>query len=171
WSHYLYTKGIAKNVIYSGSAVYSPFIEARIMALYAIELGIPKEHVFTEEKAEHSTENIFYSYYLAKDLGFDRVALTTDPFQNAMLRSFVRSKDLEVTHLPANFDTIAAHYPPQHVAIDPGWAKVQNFVPLPERESFWVRLRGTFGKNLKFDAQHINDSTMRYETALSVEIR
>lgn len=165
WSHYLYTKGIAKNIIYSGSAVYTPYVEARIMALYAMELGIPKEHIFTEEKAEHSTENIFYSYYLAKDLGFERVALTTDPFQNAMLRSFVRAKDLDVTHVPANFDTVRAYYPPSNIRIDPTWAKVEDFTPLPERESFWKRLRGTMGKNLKYEAHEINDRSMRYETA------
>lgn len=165
WSHHLYEKGIAKNVIYSGSAVYTPYVEARIMALYAKELGIPEEHIFTEEKAEHSTENIFYSYYLAKGLGFNRIALTTDPFQNAMLKSFIRRKGLEVTHLPVIFDTIAVHYPRVHVPIDPSWAKVDDFVSLPDRESFWKRLNGTMGKNLKYAPHEINDSTMRYGTA------
>jgi uncharacterized SAM-binding protein YcdF (DUF218 family) len=169
WSHYLYSKGLAKNIIYSGSAVYTPYVEARIMALYAMELGIPAEHIFTEEKAEHSTENIFYSYYLAKDLGFKTVALTTDPFQNSMLRSFVRAKGLDVTHVPANFDTIRALYPPSCIRIDPTWAKVDDFVALPERESFWKRLRGTMGKNLKYEAHEITEGAMRYETALSSE--
>jgi vancomycin permeability regulator SanA len=164
WSYHLYNQGLTKNVIYSGSAVYTPYIEARIMALYAIELGIPAEHVFTEEKAEHSTENIFYSYYLAKDLGFERVALTTDPFQNAMLISFVKSKKLDVTHVPANFDTIKTHYSDIRVHIDPSWAKADSFVSLPERESFWKRLRGTMGKNLKYAPHEISDSNMRYET-------
>ncbi len=167
WSHHLYQQGIAKNIIYSGSAVYTPYVEARIMALYAKELGIPEEHIFTEEKAEHSTENIFYSYYLAKDLGFDRVALTTDPFQNAMLKSFVKRKNLEVVHLPANFDTIKAMDDGSHVRIDPIWAKVEDFIPLPDRESFWKRLNGTMGKNLKYTPEQITDHSMRYETAVS----
>ncbi len=34
WSIYLYKKGIAKNIIYSGSAVYTEYEEAKIMALY-----------------------------------------------------------------------------------------------------------------------------------------
>lgn len=164
WSHYLYSKGIATNVIYSGSAVQTHYVEARIMALYAIALGIPAEHVFTEEQAEHSTENIYYSYYLAKSFGFDRIALTTDPFQNSMLKSFIKAKELEVTHLPVNFDTIWAHYPQVHVKIDPTWAKVDGFIPLPERESFFTRFRGTMGRSLKYAPHEINDSTMRYET-------
>jgi len=164
WSYHLYKNGYAKNVIYSGSAVYTPFVEARIMALYAIELGIPKENVFTEEKAEHSTENIYYSYYLAKNLGFNRIALTTDPFQSGMLKSFVKAENLDVQLVPANFDTVKTLYSNIKISIDPTWAKVEQFTALPERESFWKRLRGTMGKNLKFTPEEISDSTMRYET-------
>src|SRR5690349_20172652 len=52
WAKFLYDKGIAKNIIFSGSAVYSPYYEAEIMRLYAIELGIPKDNIFTETRAE-----------------------------------------------------------------------------------------------------------------------
>ncbi|HMU73173.1 MAG TPA: YdcF family protein, partial [Ferruginibacter sp.] len=45
WSKFLYDKGIAKNIMYSGSSVYSPYYEGKIMALYAIAIGIPKENV------------------------------------------------------------------------------------------------------------------------------
>ena len=38
WSKYLYDRGIAKNIIYSGSAVYSPYVEAEIMAALAQEI-------------------------------------------------------------------------------------------------------------------------------------
>src|ERR1700751_3639559 len=31
WSWLLYKNGIAKNIIYSGSAVYTPYMESRIM--------------------------------------------------------------------------------------------------------------------------------------------
>ena len=81
WSKFLIDKGYANNVIYSGSAVYSPFVESKIMALYGKELGIPEQNIFTEEKAEHSTENLFYSYEIAKQMGFIKIALATDPFQ------------------------------------------------------------------------------------------
>ena len=60
WAKYLYDKGIARNVMFSGSAVYTPYYEGIIMALYAIAIGIPRENVFYETQAEHSTENIYY---------------------------------------------------------------------------------------------------------------
>ncbi|HEY4154109.1 MAG TPA: YdcF family protein, partial [Puia sp.] len=72
WSKFLFDRGITRNIIYSGSAVYTPYIEADIMAGYAIALGIPKEHVFRETHAEHSTENVYYSYKLARSLGFKK---------------------------------------------------------------------------------------------------
>src|SRR4028118_889036 len=47
WSKYLYERGLAKNIMYSGSSVYSPYYEAEVMALYAQALGVPKEHILT----------------------------------------------------------------------------------------------------------------------------
>ena len=150
WSKYLYDRGIAKNVMYSGSAVYTPYYEADIMAMYGEALGIPKEHIFTETKAEHSTENIYYSYKKAKKLGFRRIALASDPFQTKMLRRFTRKiVSPEVGFLPMVFDTIRAIEPRiTEPAIDFHRAFKAGFVPLPERESFWQRFKGTQGKRL-----------------------
>ncbi|MCB0755368.1 MAG: YdcF family protein [Flavobacteriales bacterium] len=162
WSHYLYTEGLTKNVIYSGSAVYSPYIESRIMAEYAKELGIPEENIFTEERAEHSTENVFYSYYLAKDLGMENIALATDPFQTKMVKSFAKKKKLDIAYVPAMFDVIGINYGGTSVNIDPSAARVENFVPLPEREGFFKRFAGTMGKNLKYQPNEITQANMKY---------
>lgn len=150
WSKYLYDKGIAKNIMYSGSSVYSPYYEAEIMALYAIAIGIPKEHVFTETKAEHSTENLYYVYLKAKKMGFTKIALATDPFQAKQLRRFARVKiDKAVGLIPIVFDTLKAMQPymtnPQ---IEYGNAINKNFISIKSRESFWKRFRGTLGKNI-----------------------
>ena len=66
WSCFLYKNGYTRNIIYSGSAVYTPYFEGIIMGLYAEQLGVPKEHIFCETEARHSTENVYYSYLLAK---------------------------------------------------------------------------------------------------------
>ena len=150
WSKYLYDKGIAKNVMYSGSAVYTPFYEAQIMALYAEAIGIPREHIFTEIKAEHSTENIFYSYRKAKLLGFNKVALASDPFQTKLLRRFTRKRvSPEITLLPFVVDTLRKLEPGMiDPKIDHQQAYKANFVSITTRENFWKRLKGTRGKNL-----------------------
>lgn len=154
WSKYLYDKGIAKNVMYSGSAVSSPYYEGEIMALYAIAIGIPKEHVFAETKAEHSTENLYYVYLKAKKLGFMHIALATDPYQAKQLRRFAKlriSKDVGI--IPIVFDTLRALQPAMiNPVIDYQQAYNKDFVPLASRASFFKRLRGTMGKNIDHNA-------------------
>ena len=150
WSKYLYDRGVTKNVIYSGSAVYTPYIEAEIMAMYAEALGIPKENIFTETLAEHSTENVYYSYKKAKNLGFVRIALATDPFQAKMLKRFTKkivSPDVGI--IPFVADTMLLMQPDMiDPKIDFKQAFVKDFTPLPERENFWERYRGTRGLDI-----------------------
>ncbi|MEO6252856.1 MAG: ElyC/SanA/YdcF family protein [Ferruginibacter sp.] len=154
WSKYLFEKGIAKNIMYSGSSVSSPYYEGKIMAMYAIAIGIPAEHVFYEIKAEHSTENLYYVYLKAKKLGFTHIALATDPFQAKQLKRFARVKiSPDVGIIPIVFDTLRAMQP---YMIDPKIDHMQafnkDFIPLTSRESFWKRLRGTMGKNIDLNA-------------------
>ena len=154
WSKYLYDKGIAKNIMYSGSSVYSPYYEGEIMAMYAIAIGIPAAHVYTETKAEHSTENLYYVYLKAKTLGFTHIALATDPFQAKQLKRFASVKiNKHVGIIPIVFDTLRAIQP---FMINPkiNYTKALNkdFIPLKSRESFWKRLKGTMGKNINYNA-------------------
>jgi hypothetical protein len=150
WSKYLYDKGITKNVMYSGSSVYTPYYEGEIMAMYAEAIGIPKKNIYTETKAEHSTENIYYSYKKAKKLGFKKIALATDPFQAKMLSRFTYNKvSSDVAIVPIVFDTLKAMEPQM---IDPpiDYKKAYNkdFVSLTKRESFWERMQGTIGSKV-----------------------
>ncbi len=154
WSKHLYDKGIAKNIMYSGSSVSSPYYEGEIMAMYAVAIGIPKENVFAETKAEHSTENLYYSYQKSKKLGFNSIALSTDPYQAKQLRRYAKVKvDESVGLIPIVFDTLRGI---RHTMIDPSidYKKAYNkdFIPLTSRESFWKRFRGTMGKNIDKNA-------------------
>jgi len=150
WSKFLYEKGIAKNVMYSGSAVYSPYREAEIMAMYGEKLGIPKENIYTEIKAEHSTENIYYSYKKAKKLGFSTIAFASDPFQTKMLRRFTRKiVSHDVAFIPIVYDTIQ---PMEAIYTDPSIdyekAYVNDFKDITKKEGLFKRLRGTRGLDI-----------------------
>lgn len=135
WSVFLYKKGLTKNIIYSGSDVYSPYYESKIMAMIAKQNGIPQNVIYCDTIAQHGTENIYYSYVLAKKLGLTKIALATDPFQAAMM-FFFRSKLARkfkikggLPLLNANFDEIvdmkldirnipdSLAYNPQHIDI------------------------------------------------------
>lgn len=157
WSKYLFDKGIAKNIIYSGSSVYTAYYEAEIMALYAKAIGIPEAHIYTETKAEHSTENAYYGYKKARQLGFKRVALASDPFQTKLLRGYIRKKvNKDIALIPMVIDTMKAIEP---AMIDPEIRDEQafnpRFVSIKERESWWKRLRGTIRGNMDTTAYSV----------------
>ena len=152
WSHYLYKNGITKNIIYSGSAVYTPYIESEIMAMYGRQLGIPKSAIFTETRAEHSVENVYYSYNLAREMGFKKIALATDPFQSRMVKRPSKRMNVDIDFVPFSvkmLDTLNMEIL-KNITIDSKNAYVQDFISLEERKNFFQRLKGTLGRNIDF---------------------
>ncbi len=152
WSYYLYEAGITRHIIYSGSAVYTPYVESEIMAMYAQELGVPEGAILTETNAEHSVENVYNSYHIARELGFKKIALATDPFQSRMMQLPSRSLDLDVDFIPFVMDILETLEPRLdmiEVNINEEEAFVEDFTSLVERKSFFQRFRGTLGKNIK----------------------
>jgi uncharacterized SAM-binding protein YcdF (DUF218 family) len=149
WAIHLYKNGSTKKIIMSGSSVYSPYVEAQIMKLYAIEFGVPAEDIIIEDKAQHSTENVWYGYKLAKSLGHEKIALCTDPFQTRMTYRFGKRRIKDLKYLPVIFDTLKTlpHLEPE---INYQTHKIQSFTPITETQSFWYRLRGTMGKHINF---------------------
>ena len=152
WANYLYQSGITKNIIFSGSAVYTPYVEAKVMAEYAKAYGVPDSVIFVETEAEHSTENVFYSYYLAKKLGFKRIALATDPFQAKMVSRFIKKRlGGKVDILPFSIDVLRSQEQPDpQLNVDSLF--IPDFVPITEKESFWTRFAGTRGKQIDYEA-------------------
>lgn len=145
WANYLYKKGYTKNVIFSGSAVATKYIESKVMAEYAAALGIPRKNIYTEENAEHSTENVYNSYRMAKGLGFKKLALATDPVQTSYMRKFMKKYELPIGLLPTVIDTLKTMdlYEPR---INPDKSIRGNFIKLSARENFFQRFKGTMGK-------------------------
>jgi uncharacterized SAM-binding protein YcdF (DUF218 family) len=154
WAKFLLERGIAKNIMFSGASVYTPYYEGLIMKLYAVALGIPSANIYTELKAEHSTENIYYSYRYARKIGFTRIALASDPFQTRMLRKYARKKlDPGIAMIPFVTDTLEKIEPGM---IDPviDYQKALNpdFISIKKRDSFWKRMRGTIRGNIDTSA-------------------
>jgi uncharacterized SAM-binding protein YcdF (DUF218 family) len=152
WGVHLYKRGLAKKIIMSGSSVYSPYVEAEIMKLYAISLGVPEADIIVEGKAQHSTENIWYSYKLGKSLGFETMALSTDPFQTRLTYRFGKRRLKDLQYLPVIFDTLKT-LPRLDPEIKYEAYKVDSFQSIIETQSFWYRFRGTMGKHIDFKAK------------------
>lgn len=149
WGIHLYKNGTTKKIIMSGNAVYSPYVEAKIMKLYAIAHGVPEDDIIVEDRAQHSTENAWYGYKLAKKLGLQHIALATDPFQTRMLYRFGKKRLKDLKYLPVLFDTLKT-LPHSNPEINYLAIKIPEFIPITETQSFWYRLRGTAGKHINF---------------------
>ncbi len=160
WAKFLYQNGYTKNIIFSGNAVYSPFVEGKTMKAFAIAMGIPEEHIYVEDKAEHSVENVYYSYRLAKKLGFKKIALATDPVQTRSMVSFVHRFSLPISYLPIMYKTLRL-LPHSEPDIDGKLQRVENFISLPEKETFKQRFAGTLGKNIKWHAEDLKKKRLR----------
>jgi hypothetical protein len=160
WAYYLYKKCYTKNIIFSGSSVATEYVESRVMANYAEALGVPRENLFTEEKAQHSTENIYYSYRLAKEHGFSKIALSTDPIQTSYMRRFIKRYELPIGLLPTVIDTVKTLnlYEPK---INLSGTKQDNFQRLSDRENFFQRFKGTMGKYIIWHEEDLKKKKFR----------
>ena len=161
WANYLYKQGIAKNIIFSGDAVYTPYFESEVMKLYAEQLNISTNHIYTEKRAEHSVENVYYSYRIAKEKGFKKIALATDPYQTKSVRKFIKRYDLDIELLPIMFDSIHTDLKDDITLQNPQEAKVtdSDFVPLDEKESLIKRFRGTMGRNIVWHKEDLKSKS------------
>jgi uncharacterized SAM-binding protein YcdF (DUF218 family) len=151
WSDFLYKKAIASKILYSGNAVYTPWKEGPSMALYAKQLGVKDEHILIDTIAEHSTENLYYGYLLAKAQGCKTIAVATDPFQCAMLQKFAKKNIREeIYFLPIIYDSIRGQMNVD-LRIDTTLTKASSFIPLEQRQGYKERLNGTRGRHIRVE--------------------
>jgi hypothetical protein len=78
WAARMWERGWAKNFITSGSAVYTPFVEAEALAVALVSLGVPADRIWLEPNALHTDENMVYSLQIARALGWRRLAVASN---------------------------------------------------------------------------------------------
>ena len=83
----------------------------------------------------------------AKEMGFNKIALATDPFQTNNTRRFIKKYELDIKQLPIIMDTLF-QLDRTEPSIVTDTLKVENFISITERESIFKRLSGTFGKHI-----------------------
>lgn len=149
WACHLYHQHKTTHLIMSGSSVYSPFVEGQIMKLYAMALGVPEQNILVEDKALHSTENLWYSYHLAKKHGLKAIALATDPFQARMTYRFGKRRLKDLQYIPVIPDSLIK-LPQPDPKINYAPYKIEHFIPITQKQSWWYRMKGTWGLNIKY---------------------
>jgi hypothetical protein len=150
WAKYLYDHKVTKNIIFSGSSVYTPYVEGQIMKIYADSIGLPSTNTYSEVEAEHSTENIYYSMLMAKKMGFKRVAVATDQYQAIIINRYIKNMFPELKIIPIQYDKIKTRTAPWPI-IDASSAYDDTFVSLVKRENRVKRFKGTLGKNINYN--------------------
>jgi len=121
------------------------------------DMGVDPRDIYIENRAEHSTENVFYSMEIARNAGFAKVAVATDPMQSRMISFLLRKLDLDVDYLPADIATVGREYwKGFDRKVDARPAMVSNFVPLKDREERTERMKGTKGEKylLRLKEEH-----------------
>lgn len=138
WAKELYENGVTKHIIFSGSAVHSPYIESAIMKMMADSMGIPTQHTFIEDKALHSNENVSYGVELASEMGFEKIAIATDPIQSLVIKKYTKKNFEYVSILPFSIKTMPIYYKTTLPEVNEENAYVCDFIPLKERESLTI---------------------------------
>ena len=146
WSVKLMEEGIAKKVMYSGTANYSPYIEGRIMALYAEQLGVPKDKIIIEEAAEHSVENLYYAHLYALEHDWKTIAIATDAIQSFRFKEFKKYSKLDFEMIPIVYDQIDLNTPKPK--IDLQQAYVEGFISLKDRKPGYLLVHDSGGRHL-----------------------
>lgn len=134
WAKWLFERKIAKNIIFSGSAVHTPYIEGLSMKIMADSMGIPAENTFVETVAEHSSENVDFGIRLAHQLGFKKIAVATDPFQSHFIRKFIQVCKIKIALVPFPLQMMPFYQKQTVPRIDAREAYVKDFVPLEKRD-------------------------------------
>ncbi len=135
WAKWLFDRKIAKNIIFSGSAVHSPYVEGQAMKIMADSMGIPSANTFAENRAQHSTENVDFGIQLARQLGFKKIAVATDPFQSHFIRRFLDKCKLNVALVPFPLQMMPLYQKKNLPQINATPAYVKDFVPIEKRET------------------------------------
>ena len=73
----LYQQGKGELIICSGAAVYNKFVEASVMAEYALSKGVPKQDLIQEPTARNTYENAARTASLLQKLGIHKAIIVT----------------------------------------------------------------------------------------------
>jgi vancomycin permeability regulator SanA len=77
WAERLYREGVAENIIVTGAAVYTPWVEAEIMAAALAELSVPADRIWLEPHAMHTDENMYNALRIAQEQGWETLAVAS----------------------------------------------------------------------------------------------
>lgn len=104
WGAEMWRSGLARNLIASGAAAHTPYVEAETLRDAMVEMGVPADRVVLETQALHSDENIAFSMVVADHLGFRTLAVASDLGHSGGLCWMARRWGRDCVDLPFDRD-------------------------------------------------------------------
>lgn len=99
--------GIASHLIFTGAAAHNQFVEAHVMAMLAIDQGVPPDAIIEEGQAQNTIQNIFYSQRIMAARGWTSAEVVSSP-------SHLPRTALILEHFPIQWRTHPAPWPPEY---------------------------------------------------------
>jgi len=101
----LYHQGCAPFIVFSGGAVDQAFIEAKVMASYAITLGVPKDAIILETESRDTLENASLVSAILTSRGWKSIILVTSPYHTRRATKLFERLGYSVTSVVSNSPT------------------------------------------------------------------
>ena len=135
WGALLWQDQAVDLFLTSGNAVYSPYVEAELMAAGLEALGVPADRIFLEPQALHTDENIHNSLLVANAQGWELV-VATDGIQARGGCAIARAFDTACTVMPIATKRYGAILPEWEPVLDAVRVPMDpEFVPVEERHA------------------------------------
>ena len=98
---YLYNKGLAKKIVFTGGLGKGQNeTESSVAKKYALIKGIPNEAIITEEKSRSTYENFKFSKQLMDSLGFKTALIVSDPHHMKRAMAFANYYQMDCKPSP-----------------------------------------------------------------------
>jgi uncharacterized SAM-binding protein YcdF (DUF218 family) len=99
--------GIAPVIILTGGPAHNQFVEAHVMATFALAQGVPRAAVIEEDQAQNTIQNIFYSQRIMASHQWTSADVVSSP-------SHLPRTALILEHYPLVWRTQAAPWPSEY---------------------------------------------------------
>jgi uncharacterized SAM-binding protein YcdF (DUF218 family) len=144
WAFFVYEDGHAQEFIVSGGPVQTPWAEADMLRAAMVYLGVPAEKIQVERQALHTDENVFYSLDLARSLGWEKIAVASDPGHAGLACELMNHWGEPCAVLPADY--VRLHHAMQiHYFTDvTGVTPERDWLSLHARERRLAKEQGRF---------------------------
>ncbi|MES2644022.1 MAG: ElyC/SanA/YdcF family protein [Myxococcota bacterium] len=152
WAAALVRGGSVRDVILTGGAVYTPYVEAEALAAAMLALGVSADRIHVEPLARHTDENAGFALGVAEALGFERLAVASVPVHAVLMDEMMLRWGVDIVAIPLDRkvvrEVLAAPRPAITTAPVPGW------VPFEVREAEEAASGASRGSSIRRYLRH-----------------